>query len=70
MLRVRGRVARGRLVVDETVDLPEGAEVDLLVVDEVWCPELDAELERRLAGVNARNFIDVADAVARLRAPR
>ena len=50
MLRVRGRVARGRIAVDDAL----GAVVDLVVVDEVWSPELDVELERRLAAVTAK----------------
>ena len=70
MLRVRGRVARGRIVVEDAVDLPDGAELELVVVDDVWPPELDDELERRLAAVNAGNFVDAAEVIARLRAPR
>lgn len=32
MISLRGRVIRGRLVVDEPTDLPEGTEVELAVV--------------------------------------
>lgn len=32
-LTLRAHVANGRLVVDETVDLPDGAEVQIAVVD-------------------------------------
>ena len=70
MLRVRGRVARRHIVVADAVDLPEWTEVDLVVVDEAWPPELDDELERRLAGVDSGEFLEAADVVARLRAPR
>ncbi len=57
-------------MVDDAVDLPEGAEVELVVVDEAWPPELDEELERRLAAVNAGDFVDAGEVIARLRAPR
>jgi hypothetical protein len=70
MLRVRGRVARGHIVVDDAVDLPEGAELELVVVGEAWPPELDEELERRLAAVDAGELVDAPELIARLRAPR
>ncbi len=70
MLRVRGHVTQGRIVVDDSVDLPEGAQLELVVVDEAWPPELDSELEARLADVDAGRYHDAAGRVARLRAPR
>ena len=53
MLRVRGRIARGRIVVDDAIDLPEEPDLDLVVVDDAWPPELDDELERRLNTVDS-----------------
>jgi hypothetical protein len=43
-MTVRGRVANGRLIVDEPTDLPEGAEVELRLVDD----ELDEDERARL----------------------
>jgi hypothetical protein len=68
MLRVKGRITRGALIVSEPVDLPEGAEVELVVVDEAWPPELDDELERRLAVVEREGGVDASVLVRRLRA--
>jgi hypothetical protein len=33
-LALKGRVKAGRLLVDEPIDLPDGSEVDLIVVDD------------------------------------
>ena len=72
MLRVRGRVHRGRLVVDEPTELPEGSEVDLVLAseasDDEWTPELDAELLRRYEDVSSGDHITGDELVARLRA--
>jgi hypothetical protein len=68
MLRVKGRVTRGALVVSEPVDLPEGAEVELVVVDDSWDPELDAELERRLDLVERRGGVEGSVLARKLRA--
>ena len=45
-LTLRGHIENGRIVVDERVDLPEGAEVRLSLVDEA--DELDDEDRARL----------------------
>lgn len=45
-LTLRAHVANGRLVVDETVDLPDGAEVQIAVVD--GGDQLDDEDRARL----------------------
>jgi hypothetical protein len=50
MNRVRATVRNGRLVSDEAVDLPEGTELELEVVDDLsdMDPDERAELERAL----------------------
>jgi hypothetical protein len=54
MLHVRGRVTRGRLVVDETGD-------------EIWPVELDAELAARAADVEAGRFHTLEEVLTLLR---
>ncbi|HXJ19554.1 MAG TPA: hypothetical protein VMT03_04910 [Polyangia bacterium] len=46
LLTLRAHVENGRLVVDETVDLPDGAEVQIAVVDRRG--QLDVEDRARL----------------------
>ena len=70
MSHVRGRVARGRLVVDEPTDLPEG-DVKLLVVDDdedVWPAALDDELTARAKDVEAGKLHGLDEILALLRA--
>jgi hypothetical protein len=45
MLPVRAHVRSGRIIVDEPTDLPEGAELDLVVVGNC---DLDADVELAL----------------------
>jgi hypothetical protein len=70
MFHVRGRVTRGRLVVDEPTDLPEG-DVELVVVEEgnseAWPAELDAELAARAADVEAGRFHTLEEVLTLLR---
>lgn len=54
---------RGHTVVHDVVDLPDRDDVELMA-------ELDDELERRIARVDAGEGVDVADVIAQLRAPR
>ena len=71
MLRVRGRVVRGRLVVDEPTELPEGSEVALVAESddaEDWTPEHDAELLRRYRDVQDGNYLTTDEVLAVLRA--
>ncbi len=69
MLRVRGRMQGGRLVIDERLDLPEGAEVDVLVADgdEDWPPELDDVLAARMAEAARGEVHSAEDVLTRLR---
>ncbi len=45
MIRLKGYVRGGRLIVDEPTDLPDGAEVELIAVDS-WDDLDEAERER------------------------
>ena len=75
MLRVRGRVQHGRLVVDEPSELPEGSEIDLVAADapvdeQAWPPEVDAELVRRNQEVEDGNLVPAEKFLAKLRGRR
>jgi hypothetical protein len=49
MAILRGRVERGRVIVDEPIDLPDGTEVEIAVADhDDMTPEERAELEASL----------------------
>jgi hypothetical protein len=73
VLTMKARVRRGRLVLDEPTDLPEGSEVELVVADEG--DELDDEDRARLHAALSRSAeqfaagrgIDADEALARLR---
>ncbi len=74
---VRAHVRKGRLVLDEPTDLPDGAEVALEVVDDVLDAELGderAELEKSIALARAQaqrgEGIDGGEYIASLRAKR
>jgi hypothetical protein len=67
MRALKAHVRGGRLVLDEPTDLPEGAEVELTVIeDDDFEPEerarLDAALERSMAQARAGQLVD-GDAV-------
>ena len=70
-MTVRGRVTNGRLVVDEPTDLPEGAEVELWLVEEALDEEerarLHAALEASEDDFRAGRVIAGEDVIARLR---
>jgi hypothetical protein len=70
-MTVRGRVTNGRLVVDEPTDLPEGAEVELSLVDEGLDDEerarLDAALEASEDDFRAGRVVPGDQVIARLR---
>jgi hypothetical protein len=79
MRSLKAHVRDGRLVLDEPTELPEGADVELVPLDEVLASGgdyLDAEERRRLEesidrgleDVRAGRTVDAGDVVARLRA--
>jgi hypothetical protein len=57
MIRLKGHVRGGRLVVDEPTDLPEDAEVELIAADS-W-DDLDDDERERLHAVLASSEEDV-----------
>ena len=73
-LNFRGQVQGGRLVVDEPIDMPDGCEVVLSVVED--SDDLDDEDRAQLhdairsgqAEMDAGKGIPAADVIARLRA--
>jgi len=74
---VRARVRKGRLVLDEPTDLPDGSEVSLEVVDDVLDAELGDEraaLEASMARARAQGErgegIDGAEYIGQLRSKR
>ncbi|AKF10822.1 hypothetical protein [Sandaracinus amylolyticus] len=54
---------------DEPIDLPDGSEIELEIVenDDEWSPELDAELLARAEAAARGEVVTAADAIARLR---
>lgn len=75
---VRAHVRRGRLVVDEPTDLPEGAEVALELIDDVLAQELgdderaalEASIERAREQADRGEGVDGASFLESLRARR
>ena len=81
MQAMKARVKNGRLVLDEPTDLPEGEEVDLVPLDEVFAnggDHLDDEERKRLheslregiRQMKAGETIDADEAMAEIRAHR
>ncbi len=78
MQPLKAHVVKGRLVLDEPTDLPDGEVVELVRLDEVLADddeftdeeraEIRAELEASLAEANDGNLIDADVALAELRA--
>ncbi len=78
MQPLKAHVIKGRLVLDEPTDLPEGEVVELVRLDEVLADddeltgedraEIRAELEASLAEAHEGNLIDADVALAELRA--
>ena len=64
----------GRLLLDEPTDLPDGAEVEVLVIDDELTPEdraeLHASLDRALEDSDAGRGTDAWEYVERYRASR
>ena len=74
MTALKAHVLNGRIVVDETVDLPDGAEVRVYLYDvsteSMSADEraaLDRSIERGVAQADAGELIDADDVVAELR---
>ncbi len=75
---VRAQVRKGRLLLDEPTDLPDGAEVELELVEDVLADEMDAEEREALEASIARareqarrgEGIDGSAFIAKLRAHR
>src|SRR5712691_2013333 len=79
MQPLKAHVRKGRLVLDEPTDLPEGEEVELVLVDEVLASggdylddeereRLHASIERGPEDVNAGRTVDARQVIERLRA--
>lgn len=70
-MTVRARVKNGRLTLDEPTDLPEGAEVELVAVDDDLDDDDRARLHAALAAseeeFSAGKGIPAADVIADLR---
>ena len=71
MKALKAQVRGGRLVVDEPVDLPEGAEVELTIVeDDDFDPEerarLDAALDAGIAAARAGDLVDADEVIREL----
>ena len=69
---LRARVRNGRLVLDEPTDLPEGAEVNLSIVDDedemddAERARLHRALERSIAQAKAGQLIDADEVIGKL----
>lgn len=67
MEALKAKVKNGRLILNEATDLPEGAEVELAVVDDHdGDTELLEELEASAADEAAGNLVDFDAVIARL----
>ena len=68
------QVRNGRLVLDEPTDLPDGAEVEVLLIDDELSAEeraeLHASLDRALDDAEAGRGIDAWEFLERYRARR
>lgn len=74
MQALKVRVKNGRLVMDEPTDLPDGAEVEVVVIDDKLTPEeraeLHASLDRALDDSDACRSMDAGDYLKQYRARR
>lgn len=71
MRPLKAHVKNGRLVLDEPTDLPEGAEVNLSIVDEDEMDDaerarLHRALERSMAQAKAGQLIDANEVIGKL----
>jgi hypothetical protein len=74
MQALKVQVKNGRLVLDEPTDLPDGAEVEVVVIDDELSPEervaLHASLDRALEDSEAGRGMDAAEYLRQYRARR
>ena len=74
MQALKAQVRNGRLVIDEPTDLPDGAELDVIVIgDELSAEEraaLHASLDRALDDSEAGRGMDAAEYLKQYRARR
>jgi len=75
MLALKAQVKNGRLVLDEPTDLPEGSEVELVVLDdEEFAPEEKARLLQAIEDceedIEKGDYVDGFEFIAQLRARR
>ena len=74
MQALKAQVKNGRLVVDEPTDLPDGAEVEVVVIDDELTPEeraeLHASLDRALDDSEVGRSIDAGEYLRQHRARR
>ena len=74
MQALKVQVKNGRLVVDEPTDLPEGAEVDVVVIDDELTAEeraeLHASLDRALDDSEVVRGMDAGEYLKQYRARR
>jgi hypothetical protein len=73
---LKAHVRNGRIVVDEPVDLPDGAEIDVYLYNDAANAmslkeraALERALERSLAQADAGDLIEADDVLAELRRP-
>lgn len=76
MTALKAHVRGGRIVVDEPVDLPDGAELQVYLYDaaaDAMSPEeraaLERALERSIAQADAGELIDADEVLAELQRP-
>jgi hypothetical protein len=74
MLALKVRVKDGRIVVNEPTDLPDGAELEVVVIDDDLSPEeraeLHASLDHALDDSEAGRGTDAFEYLAQYRARR
>ena len=74
MQALKVQVKNGRLVVDEPSDLPDGAEVEVVVIDDELTPEeraeLHASLDRALDDSEAGRSMEAGEYLKQYRARR
>jgi hypothetical protein len=74
MPALKVQVKNGRLVVDEPTDLPDGAEVEVVVIDDALTAseraELHASLDRALDDSEAGRGMDAGEYLTQYRARR